>query len=129
MSLFSKNKVKMALRWLLIVFYFFAGLNHFINPQFYLPLIPPYIPNPDLINVLSGIAEMVLALGVAIPAYRKKSSLLLILLLVVFIPAHIYFIQLGACVGELSLCVPIWVAWVRLLPFHPLLMYWAWYVK
>ena len=129
MSLLNKLKITIALRWLLIVFYFTAGVNHFINPQFYLPLIPPYFPEPELINWVSGVAEILLAIGVGIPKYRKKAILSIILMLVAFIPAHVYFIQAGACLGEQSLCTPMWVAWVRLFPVHPLLILWAWHVR
>ena len=129
MKFLEKAEVKLALRWLLIVFYFAAGVNHFVHPQFYLPLIPPYFHNPELINWVSGVCEVLAAIGVAIPKYRKNAALFLILMLVAFIPSHVYFIQAGACMGEQSLCTPIWVAWIRLIPIHPLLMFWAWYVK
>lgn len=129
MKFLEKNKVKPALRWLLIVFYFVAGINHFVNPEFYLPLIPSYLPNPEFINLASGVFEVLLAIGVAIPKYRKTAVVLIILMLIAFIPSHVYFIQEGACMGEQSLCTPIWVAWIRLFPIHPLFMLWAWYVK
>ncbi len=126
---FSKNQLKIALRGLLVVFYTAAGINHFINPAFYLPLIPPYFPFPELINTLSGVAEIVLAAGVAFPTTRRWAAIGIILMLVAFIPSHVYFIQAGACFGEQSLCTPLWVAWVRLFPIHPLLMLWAWFIR
>ena len=129
MKLLRKSKIKRVLRWLLIVFYFVAGVNHFVNPEFYLPLIPSYLPNPELINLASGVVEILLAIGVAIPKYRKVSVIGIILMLIAFIPSHVYFIQQGACMHEGSLCTPLWVAWVRLFPVHPLFMYWAWVVR
>ena len=56
---------------------------------------------------------------------RKKAAIGIVLLLVAFIPAHVHFIQSGGCFEE-SLCVPLWVAWLRVFPVHPLLMAWAW---
>jgi uncharacterized membrane protein len=129
MKLIEKRKVKVALRGLLIVFYFVAGVNHFVHPEFYLPLIPSYFPNPDFINFSSGAVEILLAIGMVTTKYRRISVVLIILLLVAFIPSHVYFIQEGACMGEQSLCAPLWLAWVRLFPIHPLLMLWAWYVR
>lgn len=128
MTLFTQKKVKLALRWLLIIFYFLAGVNHFIHPEFYLPLIPSYLPEPELINWISGVAEVLLAVGVIIPRTRKLSVILIILMLIAFIPSHIYFIQVGACMNEQSLCTPMWVAWVRLIVIHPLFILWAWFV-
>ena len=45
-------------------FYIFAGSNHFINPEFYYGLIPDYLPFHGAINLVSGIAEVLLGLGV-----------------------------------------------------------------
>jgi len=118
--------MKFALRLLLIGFYLFAGSYHFINPEFYFGLIPDYLPLPKFINYASGVLEIVLALGVAVPKYRKMAVKGIILLLFLFIPSHVYFIQIGSCV-ETGLCVSPWIAWVRLLVIHPLLMLWAWY--
>ncbi|MBD0401817.1 MauE/DoxX family redox-associated membrane protein [Flammeovirga sp. EKP202] len=129
MQLFQNQRVKITLRWFLIIFYLIAGINHFVHPQFYLPLIPSYLPKPEMINWVSGVAEVLLAIGVILPRYRRIAVFLIILMLIAFIPSHVFFIQQGACVGHSSLCTPMWVAWLRLFPIHPLLMVWAWYVK
>jgi uncharacterized membrane protein len=116
------------LRFLLIAFYAFAGLYHFINPEFYHGLIPDYLPFPELINYISGVLEIVLAVGVAIPKYRLIAVKGIIILLILFIPSHIYFITMGSCVED-GLCVSPWVAWARLIIIHPLLLLWAWVVR
>lgn len=106
-------------------FYIFAGLNHFINPGFYYPLIPVYLPFHEFINYGSGILEMVLGVGLLIPKTRKLAALGIVLMLIAFIPSHIYFIKLGSCI-EGVLCVNPWVAWLRLVVIHPLLIWWGW---
>jgi uncharacterized membrane protein len=35
--------VKKLLLVVMILFYLLAGINHFVNPEFYYPLIPPYL--------------------------------------------------------------------------------------
>ena len=45
-------------------FFVIAGLNHFRDPGFYLPLIPDYLPFPEVLNVLSGVLEVVLGAAV-----------------------------------------------------------------
>lgn len=129
MEILKNNKTKTVLRGLFVVFYLIAGINHFIHPEFYFPLIPAYFPNPKLINWASGVFEILIAVGVIIPRYRKIAIFCTLFMLIAFIPSHLYFIQEGACMGEQSLCTPIWVAWIRLFPIHPLLMLWAWYIK
>lgn len=115
-------------RILLIGFYLIAGTNHFINPAFYLGLIPDYLPFPEFINYASGVVEVLLGIGVAIPRWRKVSVYGIIMLLILFIPSHVYFIQMGSCVDG-GLCVSPWIAWIRLLVIHPVLMFWAWKVR
>ena len=106
-------------------FYVIAGINHFINPQFYLDLIPPYFIYFEEINLLAGIAEILLGIGLIFNPSRKVAAFGIILMLIAFIPAHIYFIQLGSCLGD-GLCVPAWIGWFRLVVIHPLLIFWAW---
>ncbi|WP_421873849.1 hypothetical protein [Marinoscillum sp.] len=109
-------------------FYILAGINHFINPGFYLPLIPDYLPYNEVINVFSGLAEIALGAGLLVTQTRRLSAKGIVLLLVLFIPSHVYFIQQGHCVGDL--CVSPWVGWVRLIVIHPLLILWAyWHSK
>ncbi|OEK04639.1 DoxX family protein [Roseivirga misakiensis] len=120
------ERLKFASLLLIVGFYMFAGANHFISPEFYYPLIPDYLPWTKAINVISGLAEILLALGLLFKPTRKLSAMLIIAMLIAFLPAHVYFIELGGCVHE-GLCVPAWVAWVRLLVIHPILIAWAWW--
>lgn len=113
--------------YLLAGFYILAGINHFINPGFYYPLIPDYLPNHQLINMLSGILEVVFGIGIAFDNTRKYASVLIMLMLIAFIPSHVYFIVLGSCVED-GLCLPPIIGWLRLLIIHPILIYWAWAV-
>ena len=110
--------------YLLGGFYVLAGLNHFIHPEFYYDLIPDYFLLIEEINFLSGLTEIALGLAIFNRKTRKYAAYGIVLLLLLFIPSHIYFIQIGGCV-EGGLCVAPWIAWVRLLLIHPLLMLWA----
>ena len=109
-------------------FFSFAGLYHFINPDFYLGLIPDYLPQPLALNYGVGILELVLGILVLIPSYRKIGSYGIVLLLLLLIPSHIFFIQTGSCVPN-GLCVPKWISWGRLILIHPLLVYWGYTVS
>lgn len=113
----------------MILFYLFAGYNHFANPEFYYPLIPPYLSAwSGPINILSGIMEIALALLLIPKATRKAAAWGIILMLIAFIPSHIYFIQKGTFqLGPFEVSPAI--AWIRLLVIHPILLLWAWYVS
>lgn len=120
--------MKNFLRYLMGVLIVLAGINHFINPEWYNPLIPPYLPLPELLNYLSGALEVILGLGLMTATYRKISAYGIILLMIVFIPAHIFHIQMDGCVSD-QICIPEWVAWVRLMIVHPIIMLWAYYCR
>jgi uncharacterized membrane protein len=105
-------------------FYIIAGLNHFAMPDFYYGLIPEYLVFPKVINSLAGLTEVVLGSALMLPKLRKAAAWGVVLMLLAFIPAHSYFIEIGSCIGE-GLCVPEWISWLRLLLIHPLLILWA----
>ncbi len=109
---------------LLCSLYVAAGINHFVHPEFYLDLIPPDFPNHNLLNIASGVLEVIAGLLMIIPFTRKLAAYLIIALLIAFIPAHIYLIQQKGCVSK-HLCVGEWIAWARL-PLQFILMWWAW---
>ncbi len=120
--------IQKLLTYALGLFFIIAGINHFIQPGFYYPLIPDYLPWPKFINSASGVLEIFLGLGILLPSSRKVSAAGILVLMVLFIPSHVYFIQIGSCVED-GLCVPEWLAWVRLVLIHPLLILWALYVS
>jgi uncharacterized membrane protein len=114
---------------ILTVFFLLAGINHFWHPEDYDGLIPPYLPAHQFINMASGILEVLFGVLLVFPATRKFSALGIIFLLILFIPAHIYMIQMKGCVGP-EICVPESVAWLRLFPGQFLLIAWArWHAK
>ncbi len=109
--------------------YILAGSNHFIHPHTYYVLIPPYLPFPILLNVVSGALEIVLGAMLLLPATRKASAAGIVILLVLFIPVHIYMIQKGGCMGGPT-CVPLLLVWLRLFPGQFILIAWArWYAN
>lgn len=119
--------LKKYLKPLLGIFFLFAGANHFANPEFYLPLIPDYLPSPALLNVLSGLIEVALGVLLFVPRFTKLAAYGIMVFLVILIPSHIYFIQIGSCI-EGGLCIPEWFAWVRLLIIQPMFILWAYLV-
>jgi uncharacterized membrane protein len=119
--------MKKILLYLQSIFYIVAGINHFRSPKIYYTLIPPYFPWHPLINIMAGVAEIVLGIGLLFVYIRKQAAYGIVLLLLAFIPAHIYHIQMNGCLP--GLCFGVWVAWVRLLVVHPLLIAWAWWYR
>lgn len=112
----------MILRWLAAVFFIVAGVFHFLKPELYLQIMPPYIPAPQAMVAISGAAEMAGGLGLLIPAVRQAAGWGLIVLLIAILPANIYMLQHP---GQLHIAT--WVLWVRL-PFQGVFILWIWFV-
>lgn len=110
----------------MIIFYLLAGINHFLHPESYYALIPPYLPFHHFINIASGLGEIILGAMLIFASTRKKATIGIIVLLILFIPAHIYMTQKGGCMSE-QMCIPAWAAWIRLFPLQFILMAWAWW--
>jgi uncharacterized membrane protein len=108
------------LRWLLAVVFIGAGILHFIHPETYLRIMPPALPAPQLLVLLSGVAEVAGGLGLLLPATRRWAAWGLLALLVAVFPANVYMLQLHE-----QLHIPLWALWVRL-PLQPLLMWAVW---
>ena len=65
-----------------------AGLYHFINPQFYYPFMPDWFPKP-FANVAGGLAEILIGIGLFIPAARQVALYAAAALMLIFLPLHI----------------------------------------
>ena len=72
-----------------VVFFISAGINHFINPQFYDALVPDFIPFPRLVHQITGVIEIILPLFL-LTRFRKEAALLMIIFLVVLYGANLY---------------------------------------
>ena len=67
-----------------------AGANHFINPEFYLRMMPPVLPAHEMLNYVCGIAEIMLGALLFIPKTKVAAAWGLIILLIAVYPANIY---------------------------------------
>lgn len=63
--------IRVVLRWLLAAFYAFAGVIHLINPAPFLTITPDWVPAPLAVVLLTGVAEILGAIGLVQPFSRK----------------------------------------------------------
>jgi uncharacterized membrane protein len=119
------SRTKKILMWVMAAAYAYAGLNHLVNPDFYLAIMPPGLPNPEWLNLLSGLAEIVLAVFLLEPRTRVFAAWGIIALLIAVFPANLYaaFENVGP-EGPGSGAGT--AAYVRL-PFQALFIVWAWW--
>ena len=75
------------------IFYVIVGIKHFIEPEYFLSIVPPYLPYHLELVYISGLFEILFGLLILFPKYRYYGAIGLILLLVGVFPANIYLAQ------------------------------------
>jgi len=106
--------------YVMAAIYILAGINHFINPQTYLAIMPAFLPFPLFLIYLSGGFEILLG-GLLLPYQsRKWAAWGIILLLILIFPANI---QMAVNYWQ-SNSPYTWLALARL-PLQLLLIWWA----
>jgi uncharacterized membrane protein len=114
-------------RIVLALMFVLAGALHFAMPQFYVKIVPPYLPAPLQLVYVSGFFEMLGGLGLLMPAemlgvpVRKIAAWGLVALLIAVMPANIYMVT----DHERFATIPLWALWLRL-PMQVPLVWWAW---
>ena len=107
----------------LSAFFIYFGVDHFINPDFYLSIMPPSFPLHEEAVYISGFFEIVGGIGVLIPRFRKIAGWGLVALLIAVYPANIYM----AISPEAFPDIPIEMLYFRL-ALQFLFFYWAYSV-
>lgn len=66
------------------------GILHLARPQIYEPIMPPQLPAPRELILISGVAEIAGGALYASPRTRRFASWWLVLLLIAVFPSNIY---------------------------------------
>ena len=75
---------------IVFIWFMFGGISHFTNPDFFVAIMPPYLPWHLEIVYLSGILEILFAAMLIPPSTRQLAGNLLIALTVAVTPANIH---------------------------------------
>ncbi len=101
------------------VLYIVAGIMHFVKPRVYESIMPPYIPSHRLMVWLSGVAEVLLGVGLFFSVTRVWAAWGIAFLLIAIFPANLYM-----ATSPKFHRFPKWVVWGRL-PLQAVLIAWA----
>ena len=74
----------------LAVFFIAIGCDHFIRPNFYVGIMPPYLPAHLELVYLSGLFEILGGMALLIDASRRLAGVGLMVLLVAVYPANVH---------------------------------------
>jgi uncharacterized membrane protein len=119
------SRTRRVLLWAMGLFYIGGGVVHLVNPGFYLPMMPPYLPYHLALVYLSGLAEIVLGAAVLIPRMRPLAAWGIILLLIAVFPANLHIAMNNVPLAGAEHGAGVW-NWVRL-PLQAVLIAWAWW--
>jgi uncharacterized membrane protein len=108
------------LRGTLAALFIASGLVHLVRPRVYLPMMPPYLPYPSGLILISGAAEIAGGVGLLIPSTRRVARYGLIALLVAVFPANIQMALNGFTNDDSPLILTLLLA---RLPLQPLLIW------
>ena len=77
---------------LVVVFLWFmgGGITHFTNSEFFVSIMPPYLGYPLEIVYISGVFEILGAIGILLPKLRQWSGNGLFLLTLCVTPANVH---------------------------------------
>lgn len=74
---------------LISVFFMTGGIYHFINPEFFTNIMPSYIGYHWELVIISGVFEVLGAIGLLVPRTRRFAAYGLIALSLAVLPANI----------------------------------------
>ncbi len=103
-------------------FFVAAGANHFVDPDFYVAMMPPYLPAHLALVYLSGLFEILGGGLVLVPRVRALAGWGLVVLLMAIFPANIHMALSPELFPEMSV-----VALYARLPFQALFLGWAYW--
>ncbi|MEM9142369.1 MAG: hypothetical protein AAGA86_05230 [Bacteroidota bacterium] len=106
--------------YLMAALYVLAGNFHLFIPGAYVRIMPKSLPNPKLLVLLSGWAEILLGIALCFPATKNTAIYGILLMLVVYMPIHFHMLSNK----EAAAGIPQWLLVLRI-PLQLGLAYWA----
>ena len=96
-----------------------GGIGHFVATDFYMKIMPLYLPLHRMLVLSSGVFEIALGVLLLVPRFSRLAAWELIALLIAVFPANIYVYQ-----HQASFPLPPLIHLLRL-PMQGVLILWA----
>ena len=93
----------------LAVMFCFTGAAHFGRMRTDLEkMVPPWVPNPERAVWVTGLLEILGAIGLLLPEMRQLAGICLIAFLIAVFPANIHAARSGVKLGDRPV-TPLWI--------------------
>lgn len=117
--------IKLLTIYFMSISYTYVGVRHFIDPDFFLAIMPNYLPYHLEFVYLSGIAEISFGILLFFKKTRTFAAYGLIILLVCVFPANIHLVEselsqsiLGATKTQTIIRLPFQILFISLAYWH-----------
>ena len=101
------------------LWFFVGGIAHFAFIEAEMRIVPPYVPWPRAVVLITGVFELLGAVGILLRSTRVAAGIGLFLLTIAVTPANVYMLQHPNA-------VPVWALVLRLPVQVALLVLIAW---
>lgn len=75
---------------IVFIWFFVGGIGHFRSAGTFASIVPPYVPFPLAVVYISGVFELLGAIGLCVPRWRQWAGNGLIALTICVTPANVY---------------------------------------
>ncbi len=110
------------MRSVLALIYAYVGYRHVVAPQFFLPIVPEWVPEPRLVVLATGVCEIAGAVALMTGRLRYVAGVMLALYAVCVYPANIKHALDSVAIGGTKLG---WGYHGPRLAFQPVFVWWA----
>ena len=87
------SRIKNISIWFMAIAYVYIGIQHFLDSDLFVAIVPDYLPYTLELVYISGFFEVLFGLLLLFPKYRSYAAWGLILLLIAVFPANVYMVQ------------------------------------
>lgn len=86
----GESRTKSAVRVVIALAMVWVGVLHFAQPAGFVKIVPPWLPAPELLVAVSGVAEILGGVGLLVAPVRRLAAFGLVALFVAVFPANVY---------------------------------------
>lgn len=121
----KESTIKLVLRWVLAIAMIAVGIEHFRKPEFFVNIMPDYLPWHYELVYISGVFEILGGVGLLVPMTKKAAAWGLVALYISVFPANINHAVNNVPMLDGTELHPA-LLWGRL-PLQVVLILWAWW--